>query len=351
MPGLAELTGDFMVMVVQDSKGELQEYLTGKSPDRPELDNEKPKPKEEAKSEAKPEAKAEPKDEEDETPEFVKRLGLTPEQHKGVTDAFKLAINKKHRQAKEAEDFAAAQYNERRLAEQRAETAERERDEAKKAVQPAKKEAEPPKREDFPTQEAYEDARVDWRADQRIKVRDEEAAQAAEKARVGKVMDQARARIATAISLVPDYEEVTGNAHEEIPSPIASYMQESELFAELGYHFAKNPEDLAALSAMPMRTYSDLVRLGVALDKIQSNIQPFASAKTNGDKPKSTNGAHADETGTVPSQPRAAAPVIQPLNVGSTSLVEKSADKRTYVEERAHYTKTHNPNLLRRSRH
>ncbi len=330
-----------MVMHVVNSAGEIAQYLKDKNPE-PEV-KEEPK---EAQAEAKEPEKAE------EEHDFAKELGLTPDQHKRMTEIIKKEVGKKHRQAKEAEEFAAAQYNEKRLAEERAERAERERDEARKAAEPAKKEAEEPKREAFADDKAYQDALIDWRVDQRIKLREQEDAKERQKAKEAQIMADASERIAKARELVPDFDEVVSAADDIIPSHIAAYMQESEMFAELGYHFAQHPEDLKKLADMPARTYSDLLKVGVALDKIQSNIQPFASAKadTNGAKPKS-NGVAETETGTVPSQPRAAAPVIQPLSVGSGSQVEKPASRMNYAETRAAWERDHRKDLSRRSRH
>ena len=335
-----------MVMVVENSAAEIAR-VTGNNVEPP-----KEEPKEEAKAEAKPEPKEERED--DEAPDFAKQLGLTAEQHKTITDIIKREVGKKHRQAKEAEEFAAAQYNERRLAEERAEKAQRDLEEARKALQPAKDEPKRPDRTKFDSPDAYEDALLAWNRAESIKEYAEEQRKEREKARQEQIVAEATARINAAREIVPDFDEVVAAADDIIPSHIAAYMQESDMFAELGYHFAKHPEDLKRVADMPSRTYSDLLRVGVALDKIQSNIQPFAKAAkaSNGSQPSPTNGASAEvDTGTVPSQPRAAAPVIQPITVGSATQVDKPANRRTYEEERAYFEKTHRRDLTRRSRH
>ncbi len=332
-----------MVMQVQDSAGEIAEAIKAQTPEEP---------KEEAKSSGTDDAKETQKEDEDETPEWVTKLGITPDQHKGLTEVIKRSVDRKHRQMKEAEEFAKSQYEERKLAEERADKAQRELEETRKAVEPPKKEAEEPKREAFPDDKAYQDALIDWRVDQKFRQREAEDAKAREKARQDSIMAAASERIAAARELVPDFDEVVGAADDIIPSHIAAYMQESEMFAELGYHFAQHPEDLRKLGEMPARTYADLARVGVALGKIESNIQPFSKEKAPNASKASTNGhGPSSDTGTVPSQPRAAAPVIQPIGAGSSSQVEKPASRRDYAEERAHFTKTHNPNLLKRARH
>ncbi len=332
-----------MVMQTMNSAQEIEKLTKENAP---------PETKDEPKAESKAEAKSEDKAEDDEIPEFAKRLGLNAEQHKSITEIIKKEVGKKHRQAKEAEEFAAAQYNEKKLAEERADRAERERDEARKASEPAKKEAEEPKREAFADDKAYQDALIDWRVDQRFKAKEAEDAKERQKAKEAQIMAEAGERIAKARDLVPDFDEVVGSADDIIPNHIAAYMQESEMFAELAYHFAKHPDDLAKLSAMPARTYSDLLKVGVALDKIESNIQPFASAKadTNGVKPR-TNGSAEHDTGSVPSQAKASAPVIQPLSVGSSSQVEKPESRMNYAETRAKWEREHGKSFARRSRH
>jgi hypothetical protein len=280
--------------------------------------------------------------------------GLTPRQKREFTKQMQATIAKKHRQRLESEEFATEQYNERRLAEQRADALQEEIERLKTQFIPPIKalEAKEPKREDFKTDQEYEDARIDWRADQRIKERDAAAAKETEAARVAQVMADAKARIDKAKELVPDFEEVTGAIETVVPPVIAGYMQESEMFAELGYHFAKHPEVLERLTRMPPA--KALVEVG----KIESTLQPFAPADDGTQATKATNGSApskpSTETGksteTAPSKPRAAAP-IRPLPSGSGTQVEKPAHQRTYAEERAAFQKRHGVNLGRRQRH
>jgi hypothetical protein len=297
--------------------------------------------------------------------------GLTAEDRKGLTDKMQKTVGKKHRQMKEAEEFAADQYNQRRLAEARAAELERENAELKKGKQPpepakaAPADEGKPKREAFQTEEAWRDAVDDWRVDQKFKAREAEEARKRQEAEGARIREVASARIAKAIELVPDYQEVTEGADMEVPGPIAEYMQESELFAELGYHFAKHPEDLTRLSKMPMRTYGDVQRLGVAIAKIESTLTPFAPADGRGNakadtlKPSTTsNGAKpSTETGSAtppgggagPSKPRAAAP-ITPLSSGGPSVEKDPADmniRETIVD----WQKGKKVDLGRRRRH
>lgn len=351
------------MITVMNAEGEIQALTTGKAPVRPEVeaDNNRGK-KVETKAEKPAEKATEkpPEKPEDETPEWVKRLGISADQHKGITEVIQKAIGKKHGQAKEAEEFAEQVYNEKVLAERRAEALEREINRLK-AQQPPPKvdpEADKPKRENFETEEKFRDAMDDWRVEQKFRAREEEARKQREAERQQAILEAASARVAKAREVVEDYDEVVGAVDTEVPSHIAAYMQESEMFAELGYHFAKHPEDLKRLSGMPARTYADLARVGVAIGKIESTLKPFgpaadAGAKaTNGAQPSSADGAKpSPETGSAPSPARAAAPVIQPLNVGSDSQVEKPVGKMTYNEAKADWEKKHGRKLSLRQRH
>lgn len=301
-------------------------------------DSLEPDKAESKKTEDNPEAKAEDEDEaEDEN-------GLSAEDRKGLTAKMQRAIGKKHRQLKEAEEFAAAQYSERRMAEQKAEQIERELARLKAQVQPEKVESSKPARENFQTDDAYRDAMDDWRVDQKFAAREAQLNQQREQERQAQVMEQAKARIATALELVPDFQEVTEAADLEVPGHIAGYMQKSELFAELGYHFAKHPDVLTQLQKLPRD--EALVQVG----KIESKLQPFSASdpKTQG---KGTNGTEpSTETGTSPSKPRAAAP-ITPLSSSSAMQVQKDESEMTTREAIAAWQKRTHANLGRRQRH
>jgi hypothetical protein len=271
--------------------------------------------------------------------------GLTPAQKRELTLKMQSAIGKKHRALKDAEEFAAEQYNERRLAEQRAEQYQREAERLKAQV-PEPKKLEEPKRESFKTEQEYQDARVDYRAELRFQEKEAERVKAVEAERQAGIIAMAKERVAKAIALVPDFTEVTQAIDTEVPNHIAGYMQESEMFPELGYHFAQHPEDLRRLASLSPA--KGLVELG----KIESRLTPFSdlhgkeAGKANGDKPSKPS----TETAPEPSKPRIAAP-IKPLSAGSTTQVEKPASERTYAEERAYWERTHKAPLSRRQRH
>ena len=281
--------------------------------------------------------------------------GLTPRQKRELTANIQKAIGKKHRMMKEAEEFAAAQYSERKLAEERAARLEQELARAKGApakAADASAEQEKPKRENFGTESEFLDASIAWGVQEGLRKKAEaDAKEAAERAQA-QLLEAARARISKAMELVPDYQDVVGGVDIEVPPSVAGYMQKSELFAELGYHLAKNPELLVSLAKLPPD--EQLVKIG----KIEGTIKPFGQ-KTAQDDTKSSQAssdgegrkaAPSAETGTAPSKPRNAAPVITPLE-GTGSAGVKDSKDMNIREAISDWSKRNRVNLERRKRH
>jgi hypothetical protein len=338
-----------MTTVVLDSKDLLTSLQTGEVPVPPEVaaDNAAQAAKKAGKVDPVVEAKEEPAKEPEKKVEAADdevegEDGLTPRQKRELTEKMQKAIGKKHRELKEAEEFAAAQYNNNRMANRKIEQLEREL-RALKEQAPAQVENTEPKRENFETDEKFREAMVDWKVDQKFKAKEAEVKLSLEQQRQRQILEEAKSRIAKALELVPDYQEVTEAADLEVPSHIAGYMQESELFAELGYHFAKHPEVLERLGKLtPARA---LVEVG----KIESKLQPFA--KSEAKEPKSDGPEPSTETGTLPSKPRATAPVITPLNTASTGQVEKDPREMNIRETIHSWQKKNGAHLTLRKRH
>jgi hypothetical protein len=370
-----------MTTVVLNSAAEIERLTTGKAPERPEIEADNAKQRAAAENKAskptdKPTTDARAGDktsaakvEGDDQDDVEGEDGLTPRQKREFSAQMLKSIGKKHREKLEAEEFAADQYNRARLAEQRAENLERQLEELRK--QPAAKVEEPkePRREDFETQEAYEDARIDWRAEQKFKQKQAEVAAQREQERQAEVIRAATERLQKAAELVPDFQEVTEAAELRVPGHIAGYMQESELFAELGYHFAKHPDVMEKLAKLsPAKA---LVEVG----KIESTLKPFSKdgaatsseKASNGTTPSSKtesasqtaangNGAGPTQTESSPSaagpSPKSRAPVIRPLGSDSVSQVEKDPSQMT-TREVIEKWKRDNPrtNLGLRKRH
>jgi hypothetical protein len=288
---------------------------------------------------------------------------LTPRQKREFTEAMKKTIAKKHRQQKEAEEFAASQYSEKTLAEQRAEAAERELARVKAESQAPIIEAPPakaPARADFETDEAYAEALIDFRVDQKLRAQEAAAEKARQEAADAEILAHAKARIERATELVPDFKETVSDAAMIVPPHIASYMQESELFAEMGYEFAKNPETLAKLAAHTAGLkpgtpafFRGVTRSLVDLGKIESKLAPFApKAKVDPPDETSAHGAEpSTETGTAPSKPRSPAPMIRPLNAGTSAQVLKDPAEMKVSDHLSVVQKRSGVNLTVRKRH
>lgn len=276
--------------------------------------------------------------------------GLTPRQKRELSASMLKAIGKKHRQVKEAEEFAADQYNNRRLADQRAELAEQELAKLRQPVKAAE-EVKEPQRENFQSDVAYADALIDFKVEQKLqKKQTEEAAQRAQEEHA-RVVSAAQERLKAAAELVPDFEQ-TIDTDLNVPGHIAAYMQRSALFAELGYHFAKHPQVLAELRKLTPA--EALVEVGV----IKSTLRPFSETHqgegkaSNGSEPSKTNGATpSTQTDVSPSKPRGTAPVITPLSAGSASQVDKPPVEMNTREMIVDWQKRNQRNLGLRKRH
>lgn len=291
--------------------------------------------------------KTEPLEEHDEN-------GLTEAERKELTDKMQKAIGKKHRMLKEAEEFAAAQYSEKKLAEQRAAELERELAELREKAAPAQQKqeaAQKPKREDFGSESEYLDASIEWGVQEGLRKRAEQEAREAAERHQAQLIQDAKGRIARAMELVPDFADVTGAVDHEVPPAVAGYMQKSELFAELGYHLAKNPELILSLAKLPPD--EQLVKIG----KIEGTLTPFGSeAAHDGTKPSNTKSdgqakpAPSNDTGNLPSKARSSAPVITPLSSAGAAH-EKDPKDFNVREAISDFAKRNQVNLNLRKRH
>ena len=368
-----------MTTVVLDSSDLVEHVLTGKTPEPPSVtaDN--------AAQAAKAEAKIAPR----ETPEQEKqrksatgrsatadelaklsdaddpdnvpdeRDGITPRQRRIFTKEMQATIAKKHHAAKEAESRAEAEYNRSRMAEERAAKLQERIEALERAAKPAPVEEGPPNRTKFETDEAYQDALIDYRVDQRLKKQQAEADQRAAERQQAEVVAQAQARVERARELIPDWQETVAAISDEIPLHIAGIMEQSELLPEIAYHFAKNPAELVRLSAYTegltpgSQAWSRAVSKSlVDFGKIEAKLSPFVKASSPEPDTKAPNGAEPKSiTGTAPSKPPVRAPIIRPLDTGSESQVEKAPAEMSYAEARAAWERQSGVKLAVRKRH
>ena len=329
--------------VFAEAAGEKVESAQPAPPTKAEKAAAKAEAKAEAKTADKPAEKVEAKvadkpaeaEAEDDADDVEGEDGLTVRQKRELSAKMLKAIGKKHRQVKEAEEFASHQVRLVREAERRA--AELERELAQRKPQQAPAEQVEPKRENFATETEFIDARIKWGVDQGIARREAERQEGARVHRVQEQLERAR-------QLIPDFEKVT-SASLNWPGAVAQYMRDSDLFAELGYHFASNPKELERIAALtPVR---QLVEVG----KIEARLSPFGSAKdTKEPDGKAQAAPSTQDTGFSPSKARSDAPVIKPLN-GDGQAVDPDPKGMTTREMIQAFQKAKGVNLSTRRRH
>lgn len=325
-----------MAVTVVDGSN-LEQVMADAGVAEAETKADKPAEKAAAKPADKPTDKEAKPDEADDADDVEGDDGLTQRQKRELSGKMLKAIGKKHRQVKEAEEFAAHQIREKTEAERRATEAEERARQLEAQLRPVKEEVEPT-REAFSTEGDYIDAKIKWGVDQGIKQRDMER----EALAMQKSVEQQYAR---AVEMVPDFEEATSK-QLNYPRGVATYMRDSDMFAELGYHFAKNPQSLEKLASLaPMR---QLVELG----KIEATLRPFGSSASS---PKADDKSDDDKSSTVdtgfsPSKARSDAPVISPLT-GSEGSVEPDVRTMGIRQSIEHFQKTNKVNLHARKRH
>lgn len=283
--------------------------------------------------------------------------GLTESERAELTAKMQRAIGKRVRRQREAEEFAANEYNQRRLAEERAARLEQELAELRGAQkQPEQQEAaapEKPQRHQFATDDEYLDAMIQFGVDQRLAEKRASDEKAAAEAARQEMINAAGRRMARAIELVPDYEEVTGAVDTIVPPAIAHYMGKSEMIAELGYHLAKNPELLESLAKLPPD--EQLVKIG----KIESTLTPFEPKAAQNDSKSSketpdgqAKPAPSADTEIDLSKPRGkAAPVITPLETAGSAGAAKDPKDMNIRESIEEFSRRNRTNLNLRKRH
>ena len=292
-----------------------------------------------------------------EDPDTEDGYGLTEEEKRVLTKNMQHAVGKRIAKLRAAEEFAAAQYSERKLAEERAARIEAELSELKSKLAPPPEqvqEAKKPDRSQFQREEEYVDAMIQWGIEQRLAEKAREDQEASRKRELEQRLETAKGRILRAVELVPDFEEVVGKVDTLLPPAIGTYLEESEMVAELSYHLAKNPDLLVSLTKMS--PHSALVKIG----KIESTLTPFEpkaaqnDAKSGEETPngKPSKAAPSADTGIDLSKPRGkAAPVITPIEGTGSAGVSKDSKDMNIREAIEDFSKRNRVNLGMRKRH
>jgi flagellar biosynthesis GTPase FlhF len=240
-------------------------------------------------------------------------------------------IGKKHRQMKEAEEFASKAYRERLAAEERAEKLQRQLEQQNAKSRPAPAEApKEPKPADFATVAEYTDALVEYRVAEKFKAeREKQEREAAEQAAAERVR-KFQERVAKANEKYPDFDEVVNSLsrseHDLVPIAVIEFMQESEFGTDILYGFAKDPKTLDRFRKLSP------ARLNAELGKLEAKYETAAVPPKQETASLSQVAAAA-----IASQPvgsKAPAP-IEPLSGDkSTSAVRKDPATMSFRELR-----------------
>jgi len=331
-----------MTQVVVDS-GNMEHLLShaGLEPEKKEAPKETPKP-----------------DGESSPDEIEGEDGLTPAQKREMSNSMIKAIAKKHRAQKEAEDIATQQYNDRVLAERRAEELERELQELRAKAEP-KKESKRPERKDFSgDDEAWVDATIKWGVAEGLREQAARDAEAAAQRQQAEIAQRASEQLARAAELVPDFADVISSADIELSKVTLAAIQKSSLMAEISYHLATHPDELKSISKL------DIAEQLVAIGEIRARVKPFGSkgnsaARTNGagpseeenvEPPKAATNRNGGQAKPVEPSTARTAPVFTPLRE-TGARVEKDPADMSYAEIKARYQAQHKVDFGRRKRH
>lgn len=253
-----------------------------------------------------PEAKAEPApaapEESAKLEAELKAEDAKPQPDEKKKQTIRERISEINEKKKESDARASA-------AEVRAEKAEREAADlrAKSAAPPpAAEEPAEPKREAFATEEAYQDAMIDFRVDKRIAVRDKREAEARAKQEGERVVQTYSERLKATKAEVKDYDQRIEPVKDlPIPPHIRDAIFESEVGPRLPLYFADHPDDARRIIALPP---------GAALREI-GKIEAMIETKA---APKEPPAALAEIS--------KAPPPITPIKAGAGSETEPKLD-------------------------
>lgn len=107
-----------------------------------------------------------------------------------------------------------------------------------------------PDRAKFASQEDYEDALTDWKADQRIAKREREQAEAQARAEFDSLTKAWEDRCSDAKKEIEDFEEVIAASEVQVSDVVSQALMRSKNGPHLAYFFAKHPDEAKRVSRM-----------------------------------------------------------------------------------------------------
>lgn len=238
-----------------------------------------------------------------------------------LPEKVRLKIGKKHRQMREAEEFAEREFDKRKAAETRAEQAERRAAELEAKSRPATEEVKEPKPEDFATVALYTDALVDFKLEKKSR---EQAVQQ-EKQRVADEAAQIQRDFAKRMSetakkhpdLYEKIEALKGTDADRMHPDVMDYLKESEVGPDVLHVLVNDLSELERLNKLsPRKAIAQIGKLETRFEK--------AADKT---------AAISDTASIARTVSQAPAP-ITPIDASASTVVQKDPAKMTFKELR-----------------
>jgi hypothetical protein len=319
------------------TSGGLNEFIASgkheeiKSDPRPQKEKDAPPlevVKKQAPVDVKPEAKEteEYKDPDPDTQAFLERdekaRKVVGKKHAEAM-SFKALADKRAAEVTEAEEFAKAQWNAKRLSDERAAELEKQLEELKKGATPVAPPAEKGKPDpklfvddkgQFKSFE-YAEALAAWAASDAVEKDRKQQAQERAQAEAAQAEALARSRVAETEKRHPDFKEVMAAADVRTHTQVINYLSGSEYIGEVSYYMGKHPEFLAQINAMhPLKAIAAIGALEATFAKPPAKEEPQqASVATS-----------------------AAPPPIKPLSSSASVNTNVDPAKMTYRELRAY---------------
>jgi hypothetical protein len=321
----------FREFVASGKTEEMTKVEPKETKDAPKLDVVPDKPVQDVKTEAKESKEAEYVDDDKETQAEIDK-----------SERFRKTINKKHRAMKEAqeaaseaEEFARNQWNEARLAKERAAALEERLNELQ--AQTVKKEPEmkkpvhdelgPDGKKRFYDDQGqfkafeYAEALATFAANEAVVKDRQRQIEESQKAAAAQAEEAAKAHVAEARKVHEDFDEVIQASDVKTHQRVLDYMTGSKWIAETAYYLAKNPEFVERINKLnPLAAIAEIGKLELTFEK-----------------PKP-----AEETPPAPAPKVSGAPApIVPLQTNASGIVQTDPAKmdfkqlRKYEAERA----------------
>lgn len=264
---------------VASGKTEEMTKVEAKAEEKPKLDVVPDKSVQEVKTEAKEQSKeAEYVDDDKETQAEIDK-----------SERFRKTINKKHRAmkeaqeaAQEAEEFARNQWNEARLAKERASALEERLKELQAQGQKSEPEVKKPVHDEvgpdgkkrfyddqgqFKAFE-YAEALATFAANEAVVKDRQRQIEETQKAQAEQAEALAKAKVAEARKVHEDYDEVINASDVKTHQTVLNYMTGSEWIAEIAYYLAKNPDYVERINKLhPLKAIAEIGKLELTFEK------------------------------------------------------------------------------------